>query len=229
MSDSNETGRDGIDAQVTQKLRSLRLAQPIPAPQAGEPSDEELLRYVDGAVSGGEREKLEERIAASPYASARVAVVVEALRECGYPLPSKETIAKKVARYVFRYAEGALTFLRGSDMPDALAPALQVRGAATTQDDTYYEFTHQFDAVAARLQVERVEGRGFELQLTLSEKDAPVDGARVTLRQSGKTVDSASTEAGKCAFGDLPAARYQLDVKRGSDEIGTLHVDVIAP
>ncbi len=227
MSDSHETGRDAVDVQVAQKLRALRLARPVPAPGPDEPTDEELLRYIDGAVKGSERERLEERIAASPYASARVGVVVEALRDSGFPVPKRESAAAKAARYVFRYAQGALTFLRGSDMPEALAPALQVRGAATAQDESFYEFTHQFDAVAARLQIERVEGRGFELQLTLSERDQPVEGARVTLRQAGRTVDSASTEGGRCSFAGLTPARYQIDVRRGGDEVGTLHVDVL--
>src|SRR5947207_2357522 len=129
MSDSHDTGRDAVDAQVAQKLRALRLARPVPSPGPDEPSDEEILRYVDGAAKGSERERL--------------------------------------------------------------------------------------------------EGRGFELQLTLSEREEPVEGARVTLKQAGRTVDSASTEAGQCSFAGLAPARYQLDVRRGAEEIGTLHVDVL--
>jgi hypothetical protein len=140
-----------------------------------------------------------------------------------------ESVGRRVARYVFRQAEDALTFLRGSDMPAALAPALAVRGAAVAQKESFFEFTHDFDGrFAATLAIERVAGRGLELHVTVTEGGAPVDGARVTLSKDARTVDSASTEAGACSFSDLPAARYLLDVKRAGQAIGQLHVDVLA-
>lgn len=229
MSDvEKDSGRDALDAQVAAKLRALRLGARLPEPGPDEPSDEELLRYIDGAVSGAERERLEERIAKSPYATARVGVVVEALRDCGYPAPKVDPVGRRVARYVFRRAADAFTFLRGSESPAALAPALAVRGAQPIHDAGFYEFTHHFDQVAATLQVEGVSASGFALQLTLTDGGKPVEGARVTLRSGGKTVESAQTEDGTCAFAGLTASQYQLDVKRGADAIGTLHVDVLS-
>lgn len=240
MSDTHDTERrDELDAKVAEKLRALRLARALPAPGGDEPGDEELLRYLDGSAIGRERERLEVRIAESAYASSRVAVVVEALRECGYPLPAPSPVGRRVARYVFRLAGSALTFLRGSDLPAALAPALAVRGAEVEREPSFFEFTHDFGAASARLQIERVEGRGFELGLTLTAGERPVDGARVTLRRvggdepggkgpGGKVIDSQSTEDGACSFAGLPAAHYELDVKRGAEALGTVHVDVLS-
>lgn len=227
MSDRNPIGRDEIDAAVAAKLRALQLARPLPVPAEGDPSDEELLRYIDGSLGDAERERLEARIAESPFATARVTVVVEALRDCGYPAPRVDAVGRRAVRYVFQLAGDALTFLRGSDLPEALTPALAVRGAATVQDSSFYEFCHRFGEVEARLQLERV-GVGFELGLHLTDGGVPVEGARVNLRRSGKTIDSAVTEGGACTFRGLPAARYQLDVRRGTDEVGSLHVDVLA-
>ena len=228
MSDTEKnSGRDALDAQVAAKLRALRVGQRLPEPGPNEPSDEELLRYIDGAATGRERDELEERIAKSPYASARVGVVVEALRDCGYPVPKVDPVGRRVARYVFRYAQDALTFLRGSESPAGLAPALAVRGAQPIHEAGFYEFTHHFDQVAATLQVEGLSKSGFALQLTLTDGGKPLDGARVTLRSGGKTVESASTEDGSCAFAGLTASQYELDVKRGAEAIGTLHVDVL--
>ncbi len=219
--------RDALDARLSEKLRALRLARPLPAPAADEPSDEELLRYVDGALPAGEREQMEARIARSELATVRVAVVIEALRESGYPLPKVNPIGRRAVRYVFRLAADALTFLRGSDMPEALAPALAVRGAAVAEAPSFFEFAHAFGAVTAKLAVERVAGHGCEIALTLVEGDRPVEGARVLLRRDGKQVDSAATENGAASFTGLPAARYQIDLRRGAEEIGTLHVDLL--
>ena len=221
--------RDELDARVAEKLRAHQFVRPLPSPGDDEPSDEALLRYLDGAVTGSERERIEARIAGSPYSSVRVGIVVEALRECGFPLPTPSPVGRRAVRYVFRLAGSALTFLRGSDLPAALAPALSVRGAHVERHPTFYEFTHDFAAVSARLQIEGVEGRGFEIGLTVSADDRPVEGARVTLRHAGgKVIDSAATENGACSFAGLPPAHYEVEVKRGPEVLGTLHVDVLA-
>jgi anti-sigma factor RsiW len=59
----------------------------VPAPTSddaragGEPSDDELLRFLDGALSPDEESALEARIAASPLASARLEILADALAE----------------------------------------------------------------------------------------------------------------------------------------------------
>jgi hypothetical protein len=62
----------------------LRPTRPVPAAPpdtAGEPTDDELLRYLDGALTPEEEAALEVRIAASPLATARLEILADALAE----------------------------------------------------------------------------------------------------------------------------------------------------
>jgi hypothetical protein len=103
-----------------------------------------------------------------------------------------------------------------------------VRGATLTLPrDDFHELVHEFDAATARLQLENVPGRGFELHVGLSRGDRPVE-ARVTLSLGGRAIDSAATEAGTCTFAGLEAGRYLVEIGAGAARIGAVHVDVLA-
>ena len=60
--------------------RPVLITRPVPTPM-GSPSDDELLRYLDGAMSTGERVAFERRLEASPFARQRLEILAEALAE----------------------------------------------------------------------------------------------------------------------------------------------------
>jgi hypothetical protein len=66
--------------------RRIRVSRPVPAPTKDEPSDDELLRYLDGAMEPAERIAFEARLERSPYAAARIEVLAAALEENGWPV-----------------------------------------------------------------------------------------------------------------------------------------------
>lgn len=69
-------------------LRRLQVGTSIPAASADEPTDEELIRLIEGSLSEEQRRALEERLLECPYSADRVAIVREALKEAGVtPLP----------------------------------------------------------------------------------------------------------------------------------------------
>src|SRR5262245_10563346 len=84
MADDHGTHRDELDQALSERLRAVRPSLPVPSPGADEPSDEELLRYIDGRLGADERAAFEVRLAAHPNAAERVAVVAEALNEAGF-------------------------------------------------------------------------------------------------------------------------------------------------
>lgn len=69
---------------MTQRVRSIQVSRPVPAPSLDEPSDDELLRFLDGALAPIERARLARRIEASPYAAARLELLAAALDESGF-------------------------------------------------------------------------------------------------------------------------------------------------
>jgi hypothetical protein len=68
-------------------LRRLHLGTPIPVASANEPTDEELIRLIEGSLSQEQKRALEERLLACPYSADRVAIVREALKEAGVTPP----------------------------------------------------------------------------------------------------------------------------------------------
>ena len=84
--------REHIEGEVSRApRRRIRVSRPVPAPSKNEPTDEELLRYLDGAMDPYERTLFEARLERSPYAAARIEVLASALEENGWPvgLPEK--------------------------------------------------------------------------------------------------------------------------------------------
>jgi hypothetical protein len=69
-----------------QPRRRIRVSRPVPAPAKDEPTDDELLRYLDGAMEPAERVAFEARLERSPYAAARIEVLASALEENGWPV-----------------------------------------------------------------------------------------------------------------------------------------------
>ena len=235
MADDENSQRDELDAALTARLRAVRPSSAIPDPVADEPSDDELLRYVDGSMDDGERDALEARLADHPAAAARVAIVAEALAEGGWgPLAKPEPVGRRAvslaSRFVFRLSDGVLSFLRGTDLPRGLEPAMAVRSSAPAQPQSFFEFVSQYPfesgEVDARLALEPVAPEAIDIQIEVTQAGAPLEGVRVKLLRDGKPVDSAPTEKGRCTFSALTAAHYELEIRKGGTEVGRMVLDI---
>ena len=71
---------------LSQLLRRIQVDRAVPEASADEPSDEELIRLIEGQLSEEQRRSLEERLAVCPYSADRVAIVRDALLEAGVVL-----------------------------------------------------------------------------------------------------------------------------------------------
>jgi hypothetical protein len=235
MADDHDTQRNELDRKLAEQLRAVRPSLAVTVAGTDDPSDEEILRYVDGAMSPNEREAFEARLADHPDAAARIAVVAEALQETGYgPVPVRDDAASRkssaAARFVFRLSEGVLTFLRGSALPQSLEPALALRSAAPSTRPGFFELVHcyPFDTgeIEAALALESAPPHAVDLQIAVKQHGAPLDGVRVKLLREGRPVDSAPTEHGRCTFAGLRAARYELEIRKGGTEVGRFILDI---
>jgi hypothetical protein len=235
MANDENSPRDELDAVLSESLRALRPAVALPALSGAEaPSEEDLLRYVDGAMGDTERESFEERLADDPGASARVAIIAEALGEGGWHVERPEPVGRRAinlaSRFVFSLSDGVLTFLRGTDLPRAFEPALAVRSPAPAEPPSFFEFVSHYPLetgeVDARLALEPVENQAIDVQLEITQAGAPLEGVRVKLLRDGRPIDSTPTESGKCTFSALPAARYELEIRKAGIEIGRMVLDI---
>lgn len=235
MADDEFSQRDELDGALTARLRALRPSSAVAGAATDEPSDDELLRYVDGSMDDVERQALESRLADHPNAAARVAIVAEALAEGGWgPVARPEPVGRRAvqlaSRFVFRLSDGVLSFLRGTDLPRGLEPAMAVRSAASTQPQSFFEFLSQYPfetgEVDARLALEPSANNAVDVQLEITQRGAPLEGVRVKLLRDGRPVDSSPTENGRCTFSALAAARYELEIRKGGTEVGRMVLDI---
>jgi hypothetical protein len=235
MADDENSQRDELDAALTARLRAIRPSSAVPDAAVDEPSDDELLRYVDGSMDDAEREALQARLADHPAAAARVAIVAEALAEGGWgPVAKSDPVGRRAvnlaSRFVFRLSDGVLSFLRGTDLPQGVEPAMAVRSSAPAQPQSFFEFVSHYPfesgEVDARLALEPVTQQAVDVQLDVTQGGAPLEGVRVKLLRDGQPVDSAPTEKGRCIFSALSAARYELEIRKGGTEVGRLVLDI---
>jgi hypothetical protein len=235
MADDEKSPRDELDGALTRSLRGLRPSLPIPQPGSEDLSDDDLLRYVDGAMSEGEREAFERRIADHPDAADRIAIVVDALADSGWPLSRPEPVGRRAvqlaSRFVFRLSNGVLTFLRGTELPREFEPALAVRSPAPPDPPSFFEFISKYPQesggdVDARLALEPAGPDKVDVELEVTQSGSPLDGVRVKLIRDGRPIDSSPTEAGKCSFSGLRLARYELEIRKAGVEVGRMVLDI---
>jgi hypothetical protein len=236
MASAKDDERDALDrtlAQAAQTLRSARRPEPLPRPTADEPSDDELLRVIDGVASLDERARVDAAAKRSAFTRDRLADLGAALAETGHA-PSPLT---RAARYVFVLGQGALELLRSATEPVAFAAPARLRssGGATSPPSgakaCYYEFVQPLADVEARLKIEHVTkadaSASIDVQLRLV---GPSRGARVSLTSEGKTLDSLPVDdAGVATFSGLGQARYELEVRRAgaSEAVGKVRLDFL--
>ena len=69
--------------------RKIQVRTRVPARAPGDPTDDELLRYLDGAMPQKEQASFVVRLEKSPTARARLEVMSEALEENGWSVDLK--------------------------------------------------------------------------------------------------------------------------------------------
>ena len=74
--------------------------------------------------------------------------------------------------------------------------------------------------------LEPVAQQAVDVQLEVTQGGTPLDGVRVKLLRDGRPIDSAPTEKGRCTFSALPAARYELEIRQGTTEVGRVVLDI---
>ncbi len=232
--DASRGPRDKLDRLIAGNVRAARQPRGLPTPQRGEPSDDELLRYVEGTSPGDEKARVAAAMKQSPFTRDRVELLRESLAEAGLA-PSAVT---RAARYVFVMAKDALELLRGTTAPlMGGTPALATRhggdvAAAPRAGQCWFEFTQPFDDLDAHLKIEHVTranaAPSIDVQIKLIAAGTPAKDARVTLLRAGRTIDSVPVEEnGAATFSGLEQDRYELDVRRAGKSVGKVHLDFV--
>jgi hypothetical protein len=80
---------ENIAVEAPRRIVPIQVGRPVPAPSEDDPSDDELLRFLDGAMGAAERRRFSERLERSPYASARLQILADALVDAGFDDPAE--------------------------------------------------------------------------------------------------------------------------------------------
>ena len=196
--------------------------------------DELLLRYIDGALSEGERHALEARLLVDLDAKERVGILAGALHEAGYPIPQlpEGFLVKgaKATRYVFHIAAGLFEVLRGDGIA-ALQPELAVRaGHGGDKRVTAYRIEREFQTaqgpLAARIELHADDTAHVDVVVHATSEGRLVAGVRAKLLRDGLPVDSREIEEAGCTFAHLDPATYDLELRKGGVEVGKLMLDL---
>jgi hypothetical protein len=216
--------RDRLDALLTRAARAAKRPRGVPAPGRDEPSDDELLRVVEGTATPAERQRVESAARASAFTRDRLEILRESLAETGLG-PSPLT---RAARYVFVMGREALELLRAATEPVALPQAVAVRGTSSEPVRSYYEFVQPLPdpGVEAHLKIEHVTRSAGPASIDVQVKLVGGAGARVSLLKAGTAIDSMPVDAdGAATFTGLGRDRYEIVVTRAGQEQGRVSLE----
>ncbi len=238
MANADDTDADGIrddrDRALAVWARRALERKYGALPPASTLDDELLVRYVDGALSGRERQELEARLLVDLDAKDRVGILVGALHEEEYPSPRLpdgwRVKGAKVTRYVFHVAAGLFEVLRGDGIA-ALEPALAVRsGHGGTGQPTAFQIERELQTsqgpLAARIELHADITAHVDVIVRIGSGGHPATGVRVKLLRDGLPVDSREIEEAGCTFAHLDPACYELELRKGGVEVGKLMLDL---
>ncbi|MCK5800172.1 MAG: hypothetical protein KAI47_23440 [Deltaproteobacteria bacterium] len=259
MNTRDKSSRDELDDIIATQLRPLRpIAETlaIPAPTKDEPSDDELLLLLDGRLQPSEARALEARLGEHAFSLGRLKILREVFAETAQnPKTSEDSALARattasdrastespkrppMARLVFAIHRGAhqmLSFVRGTDTPLPLTPAIlptrstkRTDGVTMTQEtaqtqDTLYRFARDFGDCNAAIDIEHLPGRGIDVRVELSEAGVPLGNARASLRRHGKLLESLRIREGRADFVNLePRETYEMELQRAGEVLGEI-------
>lgn len=222
--------RDHLDVALASAASRAQRLPSLPWPGEAEPEDEALLRYLDRAVSGPEREALRQRLHQSAFCRERLETLREALAEWD-AAPEGVTAPERSLRISFLWARDGLRFLFGSLTPRSLvAVPVPTRGSVPdgAEELAFFDFAHRFGDVDVEIQVERVPGDRFDLQLQFRGERARLGQLRVSLSdRQGALLDSQPVEGGVARFSALLPASHRIAITAAKQELGHLVLDVL--
>jgi hypothetical protein len=222
--------RDEVDRLISRSLRAARAPRRIPAPSPSDPSDDALLRFLEGSASADEHRAVDEAARASRYTRDRIDILEDALREAAHAAAPD----KRAARYVIAIGGQtgrSLRCLRGAHPP--WSPAAPAAPAAL---DLRHPFPDDLTAeihLALRAQPDAVPAVDVTVRLC-DAAGAPIARGRVTVRRGGSPLDRLATDGdGRATLTGLEPARYQLDLERSAERhagkgVDTLILDLLA-
>ncbi|MEO6954548.1 MAG: hypothetical protein ABI321_22310, partial [Polyangia bacterium] len=235
--DDPEGARDDRDKALAVWARRALERKFGALPPASNLDDELLVRYVDGALNGPERQSFEARLLLDLDAKERVGILAGALHEAGYPSPKLPdgflVKSAKATRYVFHIAKGVFEVLRGEGIA-ALQPELAVRsGHGGTGHASAYQIEREFQTAQGPLTT-RIELHAdpssthprVDLVIHVGADGRSTSGVRAKLLRDGRPVDSREIEEHGCTFAHLDPARYDLELRKGGVEVGKLMLDL---
>lgn len=222
--DKDRPDDDALDRAIVDALAAGRTPRDLPEACADEPTDEQVLRVVEGRANDSDRAAVDR----SPLSSARADIVSEALAEAAPDAPSP---AARAARYVFAVAREALTFLRGATDP-VVGPqmAWATRSGAPAAAPRLTELHHRFGDLDAQVKVEHVtrQTATVDLEVKLVDLARKPAGGRITLRQKGRTLDSVPLDAsGTALFTALAPSSYEIELRTTGQVVGVMVLEFL--
>lgn len=246
--------RDPLDLIISEATRQANELPGLPAPGPAEPTDEALLRFLDGPSEDSLiQTQLRQEATGTPWARSRTQTLSEALRETETsshrltPSSSEATPdlgvrarAAEQVRIAFARADQGLQFLWGTIQPTSLTtvqvptrgtagPEATSRAAGAVEESTFFDFAHHFGPLEVRIQVERLPDDRIDVQLDFHALKGSGGILRVDLTDAkGALIDSQPVEHGTARFAALAPAPHDLLIRAEDTRIGQVRFDVRA-
>lgn len=205
---------------------------------AGCPDDERLAGYLNGAVAGADKAKLEDHLAdcavcldalSAAYLASEgneVEDVPRRLLERAMKLVPSTAATPGIFDLVVRLAQDSLELVRTSgQMVQYPAPAgirgKEVSGLPVVQVEK------ELGKFKVAVEVERVEDDLCQIVVTVGDGVEPhADGIRLSLLSGGRERASYLAPQGTAVFERIPPGEYQLAVSDGGVAVGSIRLTI---
>lgn len=234
---------DKLDLALREACQPAQQSPELPQPSGADPSDEILLRLLDGGLPPAETRGLREQVEASPFSRERLATLIEALSEAETAAAAPTMINRfdervladysSPVRLSFVWARGCLRYLWGTLEPRSLVAVPVATRSGTfkrpEEETSFFDFAHRIDDIDMVIQVERVRDDLLDVQLTFDGDDHRLAHLRVTLADHrGSLLDSQPVEQGKTRFAALEPLPHELLITSAQKELGRVRLDIYA-
>lgn len=207
---------------------------------AGCPDDERLAGYLNGAVAGADKAKLEDHLAdcavcldalSAAYLASEgneVEDVPRRLLERAMELVPSTAATPGIFDLVVRLAQDSLELVRTSgQMVQYPAPA-GIRGQKEASSIPVLQIEKALGKYKVAVEVERVEDELCQIVVTVRDGvESLADGIRLSLLSGGRERASYLAPQGTAVFERIPPGEYQLAVSDAGVTLGSIRLAIM--
>lgn len=138
---------------------------------------------------------------------------------------------REMAEVVLKFTRDTVKMVRATaGIKELTMPVMEVaRSGDTAEEPNFIQFSKEFGSMRLEIVVEKSDGQECDIEVKASDRKSgrPAENTRITINSRGRELASYLADNGQALFRGFQVDNYTIDVARGRDTAGSIHLTSI--